>query len=193
MTEPSTSSGLRRADARRNRDKLVAAAAAVIAETGSEASLEEIARRAGVGSATLHRHFRTRAELLESVLRERVQTLCARAEELLAAPDAGAALVAWLRDVVAHAATARGLGPALTGYSSDPTFSPHTMIRTAAQHLLARAHRGGTVDSKVTVDDVLQLANGISLSIESRPDAAHRADRLMALVADGLVRCTTCA
>jgi AcrR family transcriptional regulator len=180
--------GRRRADARRNRDKLVAAASAVIAEAGAEASLEEIARRAGVGSATLHRHFPRRAELLEAVLRDRVRALCARADELLTARHAGPAVVAWLRDVVAHAATARGLGPALAGYPADPEFSPHTMIRDAAHRLLARAHREGSVDTTVTVDDVLHLANGISLATESLPAAAHRADALVALVAEGLLR-----
>ncbi|HVV22722.1 MAG TPA: helix-turn-helix domain-containing protein [Pseudonocardiaceae bacterium] len=181
----------RRADARRNYDKLVAAAGALIAEVGTEASLEEIARRAGVGSATLHRHFRSRAELLEAVLRDRVRALCARAESLLAAPSAGTALVTWLHDVVAHAATARGLGPALTGYEPHPEFSPHTMIRDAARHLLARAHREGSVAQTVTVDDVLQLANGISLATESLSDPAHRADVLMTLVANGLLRRAT--
>lgn len=149
----------------------------MIAEAGAGASLEEIALRAGVGSATLHRHFPSRVELLEALLRDRVQALCAQAEDLLTAPSAGADLVAWLREVVAHAATARGLGPALTGYKSDPEFSPHTMIREAAQQLLARAHREGSVDPSVTVDDVLQLAKGISVATESLPDPAQRVPR----------------
>jgi len=186
MGETPSSSGLR-ADAQRNRDRLVAAAGAVIAEAGAGASLEEIARRAGVGSATLHRHFPGRAELLEAVLRDRVQALRDRAEDLLTAPNAGAALVTWLRAVVTHAATARGLGPALTGYESDPEFSPHTTIREAAQQLLDRAQAEGSVGPSVTVDDVLQLANGISLAVESLPDPAERADVLVALVADGLL------
>ncbi|PSL57264.1 TetR family transcriptional regulator [Saccharothrix carnea] len=181
----------RRADAQRNRDKLVAAASAVIAEAGTGASLEEIARRAGVGSATLHRHFPNRADLLAAVLRDRVRTLCARADDLATAAQAGAALVTWLRDVVAHAATARGLGPALTGYDSDPEFSPHAMIREAARQLLARAHQEGSIDLGVTVDEVLHLANGISLATESLPDPARRADRLVALVAGGLLRRAT--
>ncbi|HET6499662.1 MAG TPA: helix-turn-helix domain-containing protein [Amycolatopsis sp.] len=188
MGETTGSPARRRADARRNRDKVVAAASAVIAEAGAGASLEEIARRAGVGSATLHRHFPSRAELLEAVLRDRVQALCARAEDLLTAPSAGAGLAAWLREVVTHAATARGLGPALAGYESDPEFSPHTMIRDAARQLLARAHREGSVARAVTVDDVLQLANGISLAAESLPDPTRRADTLMALATDGLLR-----
>ncbi|WP_439656711.1 TetR/AcrR family transcriptional regulator [Lentzea sp. HUAS TT2] len=181
-------SSVRRADAQRNRDRLVAAAGAVIAESGAGASLEEIARRAGVGSATLHRHFPRRAELLEAVLRERVQALRDRAEDLQTATNAGEALVTWLRAVVTHAATARGLGPALTGYEPDPEFSPHTTIRAAAQQLLDRAHAEGSVSPGVTVDDVLQLANGLSLAVESLPDPAGRADVLMALVADGLLR-----
>ncbi|MFI5714270.1 TetR/AcrR family transcriptional regulator [Nocardia sp. NPDC051750] len=185
------SPGRQRADARRNKDRLVAAAGAVIAEAGAEASLEEIARRAGVGSATLHRHFPSRAQLLEAVLRDRVATLCTRAKELRTEPNAGTALLAWLREVVAHAATTRALGPALAGYASDPEFSPHTMIRDAAQQLLTRAQREGSVSTSVTVDDVLQLTNGIALATESLPEPAPRADTLIALVAEGLLRSTT--
>lgn len=187
MGEIPTSSGRRRADAQRNRSRLVTAASAVIAESGAQASLEEIARRAGVGSATLHRHFPNRAGLLEAVLRDRVQALCDRATELLTAPNAGAALVTWLRAVVAHAAAVRGLGPALTGYEPEPAFSPHIMIRHAAQQLLTRAHREGSVVSTVTVEDLLHLANGIALAAESRHDPAQRADALLALVANGLL------
>ncbi|OQS16330.1 hypothetical protein B0T36_06130 [Nocardia donostiensis] len=187
MGENLISSGRRRADARRNRDRLVTAASAVIAESGAEASLEEIARRAGVGSATLHRHFPSRTGLLEAVLRDRVQALCDRAENLLTAPNAGAALVTWLRAVVAHAAAVRGFGPALTGYEPDPEFLPHTMIRQAAQRLLTRAHQEGSVAPAVTVDDVLHLANGIALATESLHDPAQRADALIALVANGLL------
>ena len=149
----------------------------MIAEAGAGASLEEIARRAGVGSATLHRHFPRRVELLEALLRDRVQALCAQARTCGLRRARVQTWWPWLREVVAHAATARGLGPALTGYKSDPEFSPHTMIREAAQQLLARAHREGSVDPSVTVDDVLQLAKGISLATESLPDPAQRVPR----------------
>lgn len=189
MDETHSSSARRpRADAQRNRERLVAAADAVIAESGPEASLEEIARRAGVGSATLHRHFPGRAALLDAVLRDRVRALCLRTDDLLTEENAGAALVTWLRDVVTHAATTRGLGPALAGYEHDGKFAPHTMIREAARKLLARAQREGSVDDGVTVDDVLQLANGISLATESLPDPAQRADTLLGVVAEGLLR-----
>lgn len=191
MGESPDSPDRRRADARRNRDRLVSAASAVIAEAGTAASLEEIARRAGVGSATLHRHFPSRAELLEAVLRDRVASLCARAKDLSSAPNAGAALLTWLRDVVAHAATSRALGPALAGYEPDPGFSPHTMIRDAAQQLLARAQQEGSVAPSLAVDDVLQLTNGIALATETLPDPAQRADILIALAADGFLRGAT--
>ena len=187
MGEAPSSSSRNRADALRNRARLVAAASAVIAESGAEASLEEVARRAGVGSATLHRHFPTRAGLLEAVLRDRVRALCDRAEALLTAPDAGVALMTWLRAVVTHAATVRGLGPALTGYKPDPEFSPHTMITEAARQLLTRAHREGSVAPTVAVADLLQLANGIALATDSLPDPAQRADTLIALVTNGLL------
>lgn len=180
--------GRRRADALRNRERLVTAASAVVAESGADASLEEIARRAGVGSATLHRHFPSRTELLQAVLADRVQALCARAEDLRAAPDSGTALATWLRAVVAHAAAVRGFGPALTGYRHDGEFSPHTAIRQAARQLLVRAQRDGAVDSAVTVDDILYLANGLALATDSLPDPAPRLDALMALVTAGLLR-----
>ncbi|MGW6336078.1 TetR/AcrR family transcriptional regulator [Nocardia rhamnosiphila] len=188
MGESSGHAGRPRADARRNRDRLITAARAVLAEAGPGASLEEIARRAGVGSATLHRHFPHRAQLLEAVLHDRVQALSARAEELRVASDAGTALVDWLRDVVAHAAAARGFGPALTGYEFAEGFSPHAVLRDAARRLLARAGQEGSVAPTVTVDDVLQLANGIALAAASSPEPAQRADALLTLVAEGLLR-----
>ncbi|ACU36649.1 TetR/AcrR family transcriptional regulator [Actinosynnema pretiosum subsp. pretiosum] len=176
-----------RSDARRNRDRLLEAANEVIAESGPDASLEEIARRAGVGSATLHRHFGGRAELLEAVLRERVEALCARAGVLAGELSSGEALVGWLREVVAHAAISRGLGAALTGGGYEPVFSPHTAVRAAALGLLAQAQLEGAVARGVSVDDVLQLANGVALAAESQDDPAGRAEALMVVVANGLL------
>ncbi|MGA6205000.1 TetR/AcrR family transcriptional regulator [Nocardia testacea] len=187
MSDNSGHAGRRRADALRNRDRLVTAASAVIAEAGPGASLEEIARRAGVGSATLHRHFPDRAQLLEAVLHERVQALSSRAEELRAAPHGGTALVAWMRDIVAHAAAVRGFGPALTGYTSTGDFSPHTVLREAARHLLARAQQEGSVAPVVTADDVLHLANGIALAAETSPEPAERAAALLRIATEGLL------
>src|SRR5499433_1511780 len=88
-----------RADAQRNYERLLSAAAAAFAEHGADdVSLEEIARRAGVGIGTLYRHFPTRQALLEAVYRDQVEALRARADELLVSVPPGAALAIWLRD-----------------------------------------------------------------------------------------------
>src|SRR6266542_3482452 len=91
-----------RADARRNYGRLLAAADAAFTEHGAEASLEDIARRAGVGIGTLYRHFPTRMALLEAVYLDRVRVLCARADELRQTRSAGDALDGWLRALAAH-------------------------------------------------------------------------------------------
>ena len=103
-----------RADARRNYQALLNAAAAAFAEHGADdVSLEEVARRAGVGIGTLYRHFPTRQALLEAVYRDQVEGLCARADELLATAPPGEALTAWLRSLVQFSSTKRSLTSAM--------------------------------------------------------------------------------
>lgn len=174
-----------RADARRNYDRLVAAASAVVAERGAEASLEEIARRARVGSATLHRHFASRHALLEAVFEDRVQALCTLGTDLLSHPEPGAALVTWLRAVVAHAAANRGLGASLMAGARGAELgtSSHRRIRDVGGALLTRAQGERATDPDVAIDDLLQLLNAISLATEAEPD---RADRLLTIVVTGL-------
>ena len=167
-----------RADARRNRDLLVSVASEVVAEQGAEASLEEIARRAGVGSATLHRHFPSRLALLDAVFAERVTALCALATELLAAPDPGDALVRWLREVVRHAVNNRGLATSLAKGTGD---SCHAKILAAGEALVTRAH--GRVRADVTAGELLKLANGIALAAAEDEQVA---DRLLTLAVTGL-------
>src|SRR5687767_9418019 len=86
-----------RADAQRNIERLVDAAREAFTEYGAEASLDDIARRAGVGSGTLYRHFPTRLSLMEAAYRAGVEQLCARGEQLRDAEVAGEALIEWLR------------------------------------------------------------------------------------------------
>ncbi|MEV0415261.1 helix-turn-helix domain-containing protein [Streptomyces sp. NPDC050448] len=179
-----------RADARRNHDRIVAAAEAVIAEHGAEASLEEIARRAGVGSATLHRHFPTRQALLETVFKGRVEALCARAHDLLSDPHPEAALVTWLRAVGAHAVANRGLGASLMRGARDgePTLGStcHAMIVSAGDQLLTRAREAHAVRPEVTITQLLKLVGAIALATEQEPDGPAEADRLLALAIDGV-------
>lgn len=169
-----------RADARRNRDLLVSVASAVVAEQGAEASLEEIARRAGVGSATLHRHFPSRLALLDAVFAERVASLC----ELAAshAADPGDGVVRWLREVVRHAVRNRGLVTSLLKGTGD---SCHARILAAASRLVAGAQEGGALRQDVTAEELLKLANGVALASGEDEELA---DRLLTLAVTGLVR-----
>lgn len=173
-----------RADARRNRERIVEVAGAAIAEQGADASLEEIARRAEVGSATLHRHFPTRQALLEAVFTDRVEALCERARALAADLAPGPALVAWLRAVGRHAAANRGLAASLLR-GADPSLGRtcHAMITAAGDGLLAAARRAGEVRSDVAVVDLLKLANAVALAAEGEP---AEADRLLTLALTGI-------
>jgi AcrR family transcriptional regulator len=179
-----------RADARRNYDRILAAAAEAIAEHGAEASLAEIARRAGVGSATLHRHFPSRQRLLEAVFRDKVEALCAGAADLATGPDPGHALATWLRAVAAHAVSNRGLAAALMRgtHDGDPTLGAtcHTMITNAGADLLARARGANAARPDVSITDLLKLVNAISLAVEQEPDSAAQADRLLTLALTGV-------
>lgn len=176
-----------RADARRNIDRIIAAAGVLIAEQGADASLEEVARRAGVGSATLHRHFPSRQALLEAVFKDRVETLCAKADDLLCAPDPGEALLTWLRAVGAHAVANRGLGASLMR-GGDPTLGStcHDMIINAGDALLARARTVDAVRPDIAITHLLKLVSAIALATENEPDGPAEADRLLAIAIDGV-------
>jgi AcrR family transcriptional regulator len=182
-----------RADARRNYERVVAAAHKVFTEEGPEASLNEIARRAGVGPGTLYRHFPTRHALLTAVLRDRIEALCVRADELLAAESPDAALAEWLRAFLAHARSGQGLGSALMTAGPDELgFDCHQRIRDTAAGLLAQAQRSGTARADLSPGDLLQLVVGIALAT-THIDDADQPDRLLGLVLDTIPRTTALA
>lgn len=163
-----------RADAQRNRARLVSVASEVVAEQGAEASLEEIARRAGVGSATLHRHFPSRLALLDAVFAERVTELCDLGASLLSATDPADALVRWLRDLVRHAVRNRGLATSLLKGTGE---SCHARILAAGEALVARAH------VTVSTVELLKLVNGIALAAAEDEELA---DRLLTVAVKGI-------
>lgn len=178
-----------RVDARRNYDRLLAAAHEVFDEQGSNASLEEIARRAGLGSATLHRHFPSRYALMAAVYWNQIDALCAAGRELVDAKYPGDALTAWLRQLIAVAAE-RGLATALMTSRHDATArlfdACHDAIRAAGAPLLACAKQAGAIRADVELEDVLQLANAIALLVEHDSDPRLRADRFLDLLVEGL-------
>ncbi|MEV0972206.1 TetR/AcrR family transcriptional regulator [Microtetraspora glauca] len=175
----------RRADARRNYDLLVAAARETFAESGPEASLNEIARRAGVGPGTLYRHFPTRSALLTAVLKDRIETLCSHAERLSTADSADDALAEWLGAFLVHARVNHGLGGAQMIEEPDtPGFDCHRLLLDAMAALLVRAQRSGTARADLAPGDLLQLVVGIALSTARSDDDPDRPGRLLSLVLD---------
>jgi AcrR family transcriptional regulator len=181
-----------RADARRNYQRLVAAAAAAFAEHGTDASMDDIARRAGVGPGTLYRHFPTRHALLEAVYRDQVEALCARAYELGDTLPPAEALDAWLRAVAGYVTAKRGLAEALMsgpGEQRPEVFAAGKQaMREAGAALVGRAQEAGELRGDVDVNDLLKLGHAIALAAEHAPDGPGQADRLLALVMDGLRR-----
>ncbi|MFD6066963.1 TetR/AcrR family transcriptional regulator [Amycolatopsis lurida] len=177
----------RRADARRNYARILAVAEEEVAAHGSGASLEQIARTANVGSATVRRHFPTRRALLEAVSANRIAALCARAVELTGEDDSRKALLTWLDEVVAYCVSARGLAAALA-YDGplEHENSCSAAIEEAGDPLVRRAARDGVVSRDVTVADLITLIVGIVLATEHYPDPAAQADRLFRLAVAGL-------
>ncbi|WP_106398103.1 TetR/AcrR family transcriptional regulator [Actinocorallia populi] len=176
----------RRADARRNRERLLAAARETFAEEGPDASLNEIARRAGVGPGTLYRHFPTRQALQAAVLADRIDRLRAQADGLSTTSSPDEALATWLRAFLAHARGDHGLTGSLLTTSLDPGFDCHKAIQEAAENVLSRAQQAGTARPDVSADDLIRLAVGIALSTGEHHTDPTQPDRLLALVLDAV-------
>jgi AcrR family transcriptional regulator len=179
-----------RADAQRNYEHLLARAAEAFAERGADdVSLEEIARRAGVGIGTLYRHFPTRQALLEAVYRDQVEALDRKASELLTADSPGAALAEWLAALTAFGSTKRSMNTALLamlGKESELFTSCGAMLRDGTTALLTRAQEAGVARTDVVGTDVLRLVHGLMLAADL-PGDAGQADRMLSLVVAGLM------
>ncbi|MEV6517315.1 TetR/AcrR family transcriptional regulator [Micromonospora chalcea] len=174
-----------RADARRNYELLLAVAAEAVAEHGADASLEQIARTAGVGSGTVRRHFPTRHALLEAVFRERIDALCAHAGELAGNPDPRAALVEFLIEMTRAAATIRGLAEALNRGRTENVYCASDQLSEAGEPLVRRAAEAGVLAPDVTFADLSTLVTGIALATENDRDPATTATRLLSLAMTG--------
>jgi AcrR family transcriptional regulator len=174
-----------RADARRNYEKVIAAARDAFAVGGSATSLEEIARRAGVGIGTLYRHFPNRQALLEAVYAEEVEALCRSAGDV-ADLEPWDALVAWLRGFVGYMATKQALAAELLDYMDrdSPLFSTcRTAMYTAGEPLLTRAQEAGEARADANLPDVIQMVAGISKIQTGDPE---QVGRILEIALDGL-------
>jgi AcrR family transcriptional regulator len=185
MSEPALTSRPMRADARRNYDKLIAAARAAFTEEGATASLEEVARRADVGIGTLYRHFPSRQELIEAVYVEEVEALCQSADDLGDLPPWDA-LVGWLNRFVSYVGTKRALADELLvnlGVDSPVFRKCHDAITGAGEPLLRRAQEAGEVRTDVQFLDVIRLVSGVTMIKMASPEEITR---ILAMALDGL-------
>ncbi len=175
-----------RADARRNRQRVLDAAAAVFAAHGADVPVDVIAREAGVGPGTLYRHFPNKEALFEAVILERFAQLTVEARALLDAPDPGQAFLAFVERIVVQATDRHDLVDALTraGFDIQSVKSQAgTELRDTIDRLLQRAQASGAVRSDVTIDELLTLIGGIAASARTTPGNPLL---LAAVVCDGL-------
>lgn len=183
-----TATGLRisvqrphRADARRNYDALLASARKAFAEHGTSASLEDIARCAGVGIGTLYRNFPTRQDLFDSLYIEEVDQLCQAADTVAELPP-WEALVAWMRRFIGYVATKRAIQEALN-FESENFCACREAMYAAGEPLLVRAQEAGEAREDVAFDDVLRMVIGVAIS--SYVDEDQR-ERVLRLALDGI-------
>jgi AcrR family transcriptional regulator len=173
-----------RADARRNYEKLVAAARDAFTETGNETSLEAVAERAGVGIGTLYRHFPTRQALLEAVYADEVGAMARSARELA---DLGPwdALSQWLRQYVGFATTKHALMAALleAAPDSDVLASCRAAISEAGNELVGRAQAAEVVRPDTEFIDVARMVGSIAVAPNTDPE---QKERMLQIVLDGL-------
>jgi AcrR family transcriptional regulator len=177
-----------RADGERNRERLVAAAKAAFAETGPGASLEEIARRAGVGIGTLYRHFPTRDAVIEAVYRREVEQLAAAATRLLESQAPGDALHEWLRLLIDYIVTkkvvAQAISPTVGGVAALYPSSGAQITEAMAQ-LMTRAVASGDIRGDIDSTDLLRGLVGFTYGADA-PGWRESALRLLDIMMDGL-------
>jgi AcrR family transcriptional regulator len=177
-----------RADAVRNRERVLEAAKAVFSAGGAEASLEAVAKRAGVGIGTLYRHFPTRETLFEAVYRREVEQLGELAEHLKNEPDPVEALRRWLRSNVEFVATKKGMTAALALAAHKPSdlaaFS-FGRLTAAVGALLDRAVAAGEIRADIGPEDVLRALVGMCY-IHDQPGWQSTVLRLLDVFVDGL-------
>ncbi|MFE0103719.1 TetR/AcrR family transcriptional regulator [Streptomyces sp. NPDC059009] len=182
-----------RADAQRNREKILAAAVRVFTEEGLNAHFERIAREAGVGTGTLYRNFPTREALIEAAYRNEVARLCDAAPELLAAMPPREALRAWMGRFVDYATAKRGMADALRAVvasGGDPYGHSRELIQKAIVALMEAGTESGAFRTDIRPTDLFAALAGIALT-SSDPDRRDQADRLLGLILDGLTSRST--
>lgn len=181
-----------RADARRNYDKLIAAARSVFAESGSEGSLDEIAKRAGVGPGTLYRHFPTRDDLIDALMRDWAEQIDADSDAVVASDlDAREALTTWFDHFFESIGIYRGAAAKLVSAMDDessPIYRKCQVLVGANEKVLAHVDKLDALRNGVDARQVMRLVSGVaSVAGESGMDAAQ-ARPLLEIIIQGILR-----
>ncbi|HEX3706581.1 MAG TPA: helix-turn-helix domain-containing protein [Mycobacteriales bacterium] len=177
-----------RADAQRNRDKLVEVAAIAFARDGIDTSLEDIARTAEVGIGTLYRHFPSRDALLEAVFRHNVDDIAGQADELLETLPADQALAEWMSRFVRYVATKKGLATHLksvVSHDAEIFAYSHDRMDTTMRRMVETGQKQGTIRLDVDYHDVLKGLSGVCM-MSDVPGWQDQACRVSGLLMDGL-------
>lgn len=180
-----------RADARRNRARVLEMAQEVFASEGLSVPIDEIARRAGVGVGTVYRHFPTKEALFEAVILSRFERLVEEARSLADAGEAGEAFFGFLSRMIEEGMAKKDLVDALGGAGRDfraVTSAVAQDLRLAMDLLLTRAQESGAVRDDVGIADLMALVAGTSLAIRHYPGDPHLPGRMVAILCDGLRR-----
>jgi AcrR family transcriptional regulator len=177
-----------RADAQRNRDRLLEVAVRAFSHDGPDVTLDAIAKEAGVGIGTLYRHFPTREALIDAAYRSELARLCDSAADLLRDMPPDEALRAWMDRFTGYMTTKRGMGDALRALitsGGDPFSESRDRLTAAVTTLLRAGAAAGTLRPDVEPDDVLVSLSGLSLATAG-PERRDQAGRLLDLLMDGL-------
>jgi AcrR family transcriptional regulator len=187
-TNPEPAARPLRADAQRNRDKLLRVAAEAFTDVGVDVPLEEIARRAGVGIGTFYRHFPTREALVVAVYRQQIDDLAAAARELPLAHPPADALREWMHAFVDYAAVKRGMVALLKSMMETDSHlfdDARATLYAAAGSLMTAAAEAGEIRPDVGPTEVIRAIGGICMATD-RPGSGQTAIALVDLVFDGL-------
>ncbi|HVW57680.1 MAG TPA: helix-turn-helix domain-containing protein [Rhizobiaceae bacterium] len=175
-----------RADAEKNRSQILTVAREVVTEHGADVSMRDIARRAGVGLATLLRHFPTREALFEALLCTDLDALTQKAAELETSTSADEALLSWFRELVEFTQSYRGVVAMMAAAHTNPEsalYASCAAVHSAGARLLLHAQREGTARADMNGDDLFALITALGWAVD-QPSFAPRADHLVHLVTD---------
>jgi AcrR family transcriptional regulator len=178
-----------RADARKNYNHLLAVARDVVTESGADASMRDIARRAEVGLATVLRHFPTREALFEALLRANLDALTQKAGDLETSNPPGEALVSWFREGVAFVHSYSGVVALMASAHADPDsalYASCTAVHEAGERLLRRAQGDGTARADMDGVDLFALMSALGWLVD-QPSFASRADHLLHVITSAIL------